>query len=208
MIYVTRHGQSLTNVGLYPHLDPNNAHGVLSNDNIVLTEQGIGEAMEYGRKAKDRDISLIYTSPYARARQTAHLIASMIGTMVPIEERAALEELKWCPRSFDKALIDKMETQAQLQHPIDRILTSDKTLMHSYETQRTVMYRVEAEMKAICKAAIKQDRNVLVVTHFFPARAIWAISSGLPPEEMVKFTPSNLTDILFDPEDFLQNVRK
>lgn len=74
-IYLARHGQ-----------DEDNLNGILNGrrDN-PLTEKGIGQAEEAGRKAKELELRFdkVYTSPLKRTRRTAEIIAESTGSPSP-----------------------------------------------------------------------------------------------------------------------------
>jgi broad specificity phosphatase PhoE len=68
-IYLVRHGQDSASV-----------HGVFNGwTNTNLTELGRKQAAEAAAKLKDRDISVVYSSPLARAHETAEIIAEKLG---------------------------------------------------------------------------------------------------------------------------------
>ena len=63
-----RHGQSQAN-----------AAGIIADSLSPLTEKGIEQARKTGVEVKNLGISLIVTSPYLRAQQTAETIAGELG---------------------------------------------------------------------------------------------------------------------------------
>ncbi len=63
-----RHGQSQASVDV-----------VIADAHSPLTESGIVQARKAGLELKDKGITLIASSPYLRARQTAEAIAGEIG---------------------------------------------------------------------------------------------------------------------------------
>lgn len=63
-----RHGQSQAN-----------ADGIIADSRPPLTDQGIEQARKTGMEVKGLGITMIITSPYLRAQQTAETIAGEIG---------------------------------------------------------------------------------------------------------------------------------
>ncbi|MBQ2667963.1 MAG: histidine phosphatase family protein [Clostridia bacterium] len=68
-LYVTRHGETAMNA----------AHRVCGRTDIDLTETGVEQAKEAGRKLQGLGIARILVSPMIRAQHTARLIAEEIG---------------------------------------------------------------------------------------------------------------------------------
>lgn len=205
-IHLTRHGQSLTNVGVYPHLDDENHFGFLHNDNIVLTPEGVAEAgalLDALSPEERKQIGWIVTSPLARAHQTAMIIAGQLGTMVPITLNDGLRELGWHHAVLSAERLDIVKVSQLLEpDPVDRYLTSSKTMMQSSETQRMVFKRVCEAFDAICVDVILRRMSFVAVSHFFPLRAIRAVLEGGGASEMPRWSPPNTKFLTVCPEDF------
>ena len=76
-IYLVRHGQ-----------DADNAHSILNGRrDPPLTTRGINQAGELAQKIKHAGLhfTAIYTSPLKRARQTAQIIAKVLGGPKPVK---------------------------------------------------------------------------------------------------------------------------
>jgi isoleucyl-tRNA synthetase len=66
-----RHGEAENNVKNIASSDPKSTYG--------LSEKGKGQVIELAKKLKSRSISAVYTSPFMRTRQTAHMISDEIS---------------------------------------------------------------------------------------------------------------------------------
>jgi len=74
MVYHVEHGQTkMDAAGL--------AQGLLAEE---LTERGKSQAAAAGRSLRGKGIEVIYSSPMARAKQTAQIIADAIGAQVVV----------------------------------------------------------------------------------------------------------------------------
>jgi len=79
-IYLIRHGQTTGDIaGLY---------GGTYDDH--LSKKGVEQVKEMAKKLVDKNIEIIYSSPYHRARETAEIIARNIAA--PIEIKTDLRE--------------------------------------------------------------------------------------------------------------------
>lgn len=75
--YIFRHGESTYNV-----LGKTQGH----TDDSVLTDKGREQALTVGRKLKDKDIEVIVTSPLKRAKETAEIANSLIGSEIVVDK--------------------------------------------------------------------------------------------------------------------------
>ena len=71
-VYLVRHGQALSNLDPEPDLPPEQLDH--------LTELGQRQAEKAGAALRGRGIGAVLTSPASRARETAALVASALGT--------------------------------------------------------------------------------------------------------------------------------
>ena len=81
LIYVIRHGESED--------DLSDSYGGAAN--FVLTDHGREQAKATAKTLKDANISAVYTSPLARASESAAIIAAELGGL-PIETISDLRE--------------------------------------------------------------------------------------------------------------------
>jgi len=74
IIYLIRHGESVSDV--------ENLYGGAFDDH--LTEKGKEEAEELAQRLKDKNIQVIFSSPYFRAEETAEILKSSLGCELQI----------------------------------------------------------------------------------------------------------------------------
>ena len=65
-IYLLRHGET----------DWNREHRLLGNLDVYLNKAGLGQASALARRLESLPIQAVFTSPLARARQTAAIVSS------------------------------------------------------------------------------------------------------------------------------------
>lgn len=80
-IIFARHGQS-----------DGNANGYIAKADTMLTGAGVAQAKETGSKLKDKGITKIVCSPMIRAKQTAEVIATVLG--IDVRHIEILSELR------------------------------------------------------------------------------------------------------------------
>lgn len=77
--YLVRHGEA-----------DHNLEGIVdSDDKFSLTERGKRQIEKIARKLGNKDIEIIYSSPYKRAKETAEIIAKQTGAKVITDKRLA-----------------------------------------------------------------------------------------------------------------------
>lgn len=76
-IYIFRHGQT----------DYNVTRRVMGQLDIPLNKTGLAQAVELANKISKEQIKIIYSSPLARAKQTAQILADKIGAPIILDER-------------------------------------------------------------------------------------------------------------------------
>lgn len=220
-IYVTRHGQSLTNIDADLELGPaRKARGKkpfpITIRNNILTPTGIQQAMCFAKVLQDRDIELdeIICSPLARTKQTAYTIASMLGTLVPIHYNNRFREIEWdvggkfdrlenmIPGFDSKTLpVNERPIVRNRDLPVTEHLTDNTRGVISLESQEDVYNRVIPEFVRVAKKAKKQ--NILIVTHFFPVRSIESFMIDGTTGNMLASSPKNLCLNVYEAEDVL-----
>lgn len=203
-IYVTRHGQSMTNIDA----DIGAKHKVNLKNNI-LTEIGIQQAMDYAKniKAKDIEIEEIHCSPLARTKQTAFTIASVLGTLVPIHYKPVFREIEWdIGGKFDRLENYIPDFDSKNLKVNERPLIDHKRGVITLESQEDVYNRV---IPAFVRLAQKtKKKNKLIVTHFFVSRAIMAFMAEGTSEAMLGYSPTNLCDLSYDNEAIIEQAKK
>ncbi len=151
-LYFVRHGQSEANVQM-----------VISNRDLPhpLTELGRQQAEALGRSLANVPLAAIYASPILRARQTAQIVASIVGVLLEIT--SALREP-------DCGIMEgRSDEAAWTEH--DRV-------MHDWVVQRKFDSRIEGgesfhDLRARFVPFIDKvtalhgdtDHNILLITH-------------------------------------------
>lgn len=161
LIIIVRHGHSESN--LKEHL----THDI---EGYPLTLEGkkylIKSATEL-RKIKN--IKKLISSPVLRARQTAEIISDVTGLKVHIDDRLAERRMG----KYNNKIIPSSSKAAKRKPDwhINEILNS---YPNGFESWESLTQRVESLLKEIPK-----DRNVILVSHGDPIKAIIAYFLGL-----------------------------
>lgn len=143
--YITRHGESQSNVkGIVTEsLDPENN----------LTAKGREQAQKAAEELKDKNISLIYTSPLQRTKETAEIIATVLGIEVVVDERLREQEVGVYEGR------DIKEYGAFFENGLERMTKSvpDAETYHATKTRVTeFLYEINKK---------HQNKNILFVGH-------------------------------------------
>jgi len=180
MLYLFRHGESLTNIKL-----DETCEFPLTDDNTVLTNRGMIHVMNTGMSLKDAGIrpDIIFTSPLTRARQTAYILASSIGHGCPIEVIPEFREIIW---HSDKVF----ERHEKFKDISDCFETIDARPKTGLENQRDVYERVIPHMHNIITPVL-EGKTVFCVSHFFVVKAQRAYIEQDDPEFMPHFDVKN-----------------
>lgn len=168
-IYITRHGATKWNI-------ENRLQGWLNSE---LTESGIRNAIQLGKRLSDREFNRIYTSPSKRAVETAKLIKADKNT--PLSIMGDLKEI-----SFG-------DWEGQTQEEIEKDFKEEyynfwnkphlyNHQYHNAEALKTFKKRVDEAMKLIISD--NTSGKILIVTHGVVIRAIMSFFWNIPTEKM------------------------
>ena len=168
-IYITRHGATKWNI-------ENRLQGWLNSE---LTESGIRNAIQLGKRLSDREFNRIYTSPSKRAQETAKLIKADKNT--PLSIMGDLKEI-----SFG-------DWEGQTQEEIEKDFKEEyfnfwnkphlyNHQYHNAEALKTFKKRVDEAMKLIISD--NTSGKILIVTHGVVIRAIMSFCWNIPTEKM------------------------
>jgi len=165
--YVMRHGEAESNVA-----------GIIDSDGSEtnnLTEKGIAQAKLSAENLKDKNIDVIFTSPFLRTKKTAKIVSDILGGVEIIEDMR-LKEVN--VGIYDKRKVsDYLKEVGKLKY-----LTLDNRVKGG-ETHREVMNRmVQVFMEMEEKY---EGKNILFVTHGGPARMFVAGAHNLTEEELL-----------------------
>lgn len=200
-IILTRHGQSMTNIAA----DLTAIHPINTRNNI-LTETGIQQAMDFAHKLKEGEVvvSEIVCSPYARTKQTAFTIASVLATCVPIHYNKKFQEIEWdVGGKFDRLENYIPDFDSKSMEVDYKPLIDHKRGAITLESQEDVYNRVIPEFVRVAKRAKRTKKNILVVGHFFVARAVMAYMTEGNVQGMMNHSPKNLCMLDYDVEDVI-----
>jgi broad specificity phosphatase PhoE len=208
-IYVTRHGQSMTNIDIDIARRDAGHKVVLNTRNNILTETGIEQAIAFGRRLKEENVVIdhIIASPYGRTKQTAFTIASVLATCVDITYEKSFQEIEWdVGGAFDRLENYLPDFDSKTLPYNERPMIDHRRGAITLESQEDVFNRVVPKLITVAKRAAKKDENILIVTHFFVVRAIEAFMATGHASQMVDFSPKNLCMNSYDADDILERI--
>lgn len=178
-LFLIRHGQ-----------DEDNAKGILNGKrDTALTQFGRQQAYTVAQKLKDYGIDIIYTSPLARAYQTAQIIAKVIAVDEIIADQHLIE------RDFG-ILTGKPVTD--ISRYTDKIIISDGVNYfldaEGAESFPTLYDRAKKILSEIQQR--HRDNVILVVTHGDIGKMIRGVYYGWSWEKSLQTPYFNNTEIL------------
>lgn len=178
--------------------------GGLGGANPPLSELGIEQARETGAwlKSLSAHVDDVLTSPVLRTRQTAEVIAGVLGKQA--EEAPAFAEMefgRWDGLSF---------TEVAEKHGDDMSawFASLDAAPHGGESFRQVEQRVLAGLDEL--VAHHAGRNLVLVSHVTPIKVLVARALGAPLEAVyrMELTPASVTAISYFPDTRPAHVRE
>lgn len=140
-----------------------------------LTEDGRKQALEAGKKLARRNIDIIITSPFARARETAEIVAGEIefdSRQIIADER--IKEIN--TGVFNGRPIDEYRGFSTIREKFDKCPDGGETLLDVKRRVMAFLYDIETRYT---------DKTILVVTHEYPAWMLVAGSLGMVSDEAV-----------------------
>ena len=172
-VYLVRHGESEGNL--------KNLH---QSPEMLLTEEGKRQVIILSKRLKNIPINIIYSSPFARARQTAEIISGELK--LPIEYWESLKERKRPSEIFGLKTNDpravRINTLISTNWPKGGWKYSDD------ETFEELKGRAEEVLEHLLKKHKKQ--NILCVSHGTIMRMIASVAifgKDLAPDLFWKF---------------------
>lgn len=177
-LYVIRHGETLSNLS-----------GVVSGrSDEGLTENGIKQAQELNTKLEKISFDAVYVSPMKRTIETANIIVPEYQYV--IDERIAERDLG----SINNRTIDEL-----WELPLWNSLTEKRTA-EGAETFASGLERVEDFLASLKKQfSDKKDAKILLITHSFVSRCLWAIKQGVSEDlDYTKFHHKNNEIVIYD----------
>ncbi len=163
--YVMRHGEAWSNV--------NNVLDKGTNIDNHLTEKGMGQATDTGLLLKDKKIDIVISSPVLRGKETAEIVASIIGVPVIVDERL---------KEYDMGVYDGKSRDEYFASLTGSFVAYD-TRVEGGETHEEMMHRSLAVIGDLEKE--HTGKTILIVTHGGPARMLFAGASLMTEEELI-----------------------
>lgn len=205
-LYLTRHGRSMTN----DDLDIGCKFKVDIKNN-VLTREGVQQALDYGDwlLSQEADVHTMICSPYGRTKQTAFLIATALGTLVPIHYDRAFREIQWkIAGKWNRLLNEQLPDLDPKTVDIDfKPVVDYRRRAFTLESGREVYDRVIPKFAEVYrKHRVKGD--VLVVTHYFVVRAINSFIMDGRADTMTQTSPRNLCQNSYIDEQVMEAIER
>lgn len=175
-LYVIRHGETLSNLS-----------GIVSGrSDEGLTEKGIRQAEILNQKIADTKFDAVFVSPMKRTIETADIIVPEYQYI--IDDRIAERDLG----TLRNRTIDEL-----WQIPLWNSITEKRT-EEGAETFGAGLERVEDFLSDL-KKQYGDNAKILLITHSFISRCLWAIDQGLKEDlDYTKFHHKNEEIIIYD----------
>jgi isoleucyl-tRNA synthetase len=177
--FLARHGEGEHNLGRFINSDDSK----ISN----LTDLGIKQSEKLGKDLQDKNITKIYCSPLHRTRETARIIADIIGfdsEQIIIDDR--LKEVQ--TGIFNGKPVEKYH--ALFKNYIDKF----EIRSEGGENLNDIRKRVGDFIYEINQK--HQSENILIVTHEYPMWMLNALKDGLENTEAIKLKPEGVDFVL------------
>jgi probable phosphoglycerate mutase len=180
-IIFLRHGQA-----------KNNTERILAGrtPGIPLTDKGIDQAQKAAEFLKYMNISAIYSSPIERAKHTAEIVGKHNSVDVRIDERLIeLDMGKFTGMQYD-------EIFSSHGNVFMKFYNGELEIAHNgVETYSQVKKRVLGIVDHVLEN--HPDKNVLLVTHMDPIKAMLSTVVDLTPENLFELIIANASLNIF-----------
>ncbi|WP_139905745.1 histidine phosphatase family protein [Clostridium thermarum] len=167
-LYLTRHGETEWNI----------QGRMQGSKDSPLTELGIKQAMQLGKRLKDTKIDVVYSSPSGRAYNTAKLIlGDRKVNIIPMEELMEMNFGIWEGMTFDvirKEYKEQYDTFWNTPH-----LLKD---FPGESFEQLKLRGVSAVNKIISE---NEGKDILIVGHALIVKAIMSHFENLPIEKLL-----------------------
>jgi broad specificity phosphatase PhoE len=168
----------MTRVYLARHADVENPRRVLYGHlpGFRLSELGRKQAVEVGKRLRDRGIGRIFHSPLERAEETARLISGQLPEPVPLISEPALLEAE-----FGRYLQGVPYWQIPVRRPLWLVHKARRGLLPGDEAIDQMGGRVVEAVRRVAEQH-PDDASVLI-SHADPLQAAWLVMDGRPQTE-------------------------
>ena len=168
----------MTRVYLVRHADVENPRRVLYGHlpGFPLSERGRAQAVDLGRRLRDRGVRRILHSPLERAVETARLICEQLPEPVPMTPEPALVEAE-----FGRYLQGVPYWQIPVRRPLWVVHKARRGLLPGDEALDQLGGRVVDVAQRVARE--HPDEPSLLVSHADPLMAAWVLLDGRPQTE-------------------------
>ena len=172
-----------------------------------LTEKGIEEAINAGKKIKQTNIkfNLHYTSKLKRAQRTGNLIMQELGEDIPTSENQALNERDYGDLSGlnkDDARKKWGDEQVQIWR------RSYDTPPPGGESLKNTAERVLPYFESFIYPELRNQKNILISAHGNSLRALIMYLEKISEDEIVKLEIATGQPIVYKLDEDLQVISK
>lgn len=170
--FILRHAES----------EKNNFHGNeiissrLEDDKYDLTEKGVSQAEEVGKRLKKEKIDFIFSSPFLRTKRTAEIVAKELGLGFKTDER--LKEFYHGAACEGK---DHMVCIHQNNYPPKDFETRISLDSESWNEVRKRMFDLVSELEKEY-----EGKKILIVSHGDPLWLLEGISENAGDDELLE----------------------
>lgn len=179
--FILRHGEAQNNTLKVISSNTNNTHH--------LTEKGIKETKKTVQKLKKDKIDLIFSSPFARTRETAEIVSEELQLdkkEIIFDKR--IQEIQ--VGEFDGKSIDEYHDYFNsIEEYFEKSCPNGENYTEIKRRVGEFIYDIEKRYK---------NKNILIVTHSVPSWMLFSASLGLNIKQMV--------EIVEEKKDFLKNA--
>jgi len=174
-IYLARHGQ----------VESNRANAYIGSTDLPLNDAGRHQAQLIADRLEQKDISAVYSSDLARARDTAEVLASRLG--LPVKVVSELRELDYGEWE-NMPEVEVPERYGDVFHgwlanPVD-------VRVPGGETVRELMDRAWPALLRIAETCVKS--NAFVVAHKCVNRVLICLILGIDPNSYRQIGQGNV----------------
>lgn len=190
ILKVVRHAQSMSN---------NHHPGVTVDRHNYLTKTGINQAIDLGEQLVNEGFvpDIIWSSTIPRAYQTSMILLSIMNHPCEIGLSDNIAEMKWNPNG-EYITEDKMKILFGADH-IDNISKKLDHYAHPEgERQIDVYNRVSGFFETHIRQLLKDNKNVIIVCHYFVVRALVSHIETNSANQMTSISPKNCSPFTFE----------
>ena len=164
--YVMRHGEAWSNV-----------HNILDKGTNLenhLSEKGVQQVKDSAHSLLDKNIDIVISSPVLRGKETAEIVAEILGVPLTLDERL---------REYDMGIFDGKSRDEYFASLTGAFVAYD-TRVEGGETHEEMMHRSLATISDLEKTYA--GKTILLVTHGGPARMLFAGAQLLTEEALIQ----------------------